>query len=151
MSNMKPKFRVKQIINLRRKMLGALGESVVIKLLEAKGFRLLDRNYLVRQGELDLILERSDIIHFFEVKTVSCETMLGRGKNVIHETFHRPEDNVTRSKLQKISKTIQIYLERRKFTERQWKFHVATVYINRKARKSWVKFIKDIPVGYNVL
>jgi putative endonuclease len=52
-----------------RQILGRAGERVALEHYERLGFRLLDRNYRTRAGELDLILYDGDTIVFAEVKT----------------------------------------------------------------------------------
>lgn len=49
--------------------IGNLGESAVCRYLEAKGYRILDRNYRIRGGEVDIVAEHDDEICFVEVKT----------------------------------------------------------------------------------
>ena len=48
--------------------LGRWGESRVARVYEAAGYEVLDRNWRVRGGELDLVLGRGDEIVFCEVK-----------------------------------------------------------------------------------
>ena len=52
-----------------RKDIGYYGERVAAKALLKRGYRLLEHNYTIRGGELDLILEKGDEIVFVEVKT----------------------------------------------------------------------------------
>jgi putative endonuclease len=49
--------------------LGRWGEGRVARHYEAAGYVVLDRNWQVRGGELDLVLARDDEIVFCEVKT----------------------------------------------------------------------------------
>ncbi len=49
--------------------LGRWGERRVARLYESSGYVVLDRNWRVRGGELDLVLSRGDEIVFCEVKT----------------------------------------------------------------------------------
>ncbi|MBV9159572.1 MAG: YraN family protein [Candidatus Kaiserbacteria bacterium] len=51
-----------------RRPIGDMGESIAAQYLERKGFRIIDRNYLKPWGEIDIIAEKSGIIHFVEVK-----------------------------------------------------------------------------------
>lgn len=53
----------------RRQSLGRKGENAALSLLTAKGYRLIERNYRRRFGEVDLILSNADTLVFCEVKT----------------------------------------------------------------------------------
>jgi putative endonuclease len=49
---------------------GAFGEQVTADYLTVRGDEILDRNWRVREGEIDLVSLSSDgIFHFIEVKT----------------------------------------------------------------------------------
>jgi putative endonuclease len=52
-----------------RPHLGRLGEDLALEHLERLGFRVLERNYRTRFGELDLIVCDDATIVFVEVKT----------------------------------------------------------------------------------
>jgi len=57
-----------------RKALGALGEQAAAEWYEAHGYSVTDRNWRVREGELDLVLLGADgSIVFCEVKTRSSD------------------------------------------------------------------------------
>lgn len=53
----------------RRKELGRRGEAAAAGWYENQGFTVLQRNWRVRSGELDLICARGDTVVFVEVKT----------------------------------------------------------------------------------
>jgi len=55
----------------RRRQLGQLGEQVASRYLIAQGYRLLDRNWRCRLGEIDLVAAHADQIIFVEVRTRS--------------------------------------------------------------------------------
>lgn len=65
-----------------RVALGEWGETRVARHYEAAGYRVLDRNWRVRGGELDLVLARGDEIVFCEVKTRSSDRF-GRGVEAV--------------------------------------------------------------------
>ena len=58
-----------------RKSLGRLGEQLAAEHFERLGWRIVDRNYQTRVGELDIVAVDGNALVFAEVKT--CR--LGRG------------------------------------------------------------------------
>jgi putative endonuclease len=52
-----------------RRDLGDFGERVAAAHLESKGYRILQRNFRVREGEIDIIAERAGTLVFTEVRT----------------------------------------------------------------------------------
>jgi putative endonuclease len=53
----------------RRRELGALGEALARRHLEARGLTVLDANFRTRHGELDLVAADERCLVFCEVKT----------------------------------------------------------------------------------
>ena len=52
-----------------RRDLGDFGERVAAAHLEAKGYRIRERNFRAREGEIDIIAERGGTLVFVEVRT----------------------------------------------------------------------------------
>lgn len=76
---------------------GNLAEDYAVKLLESKGYRIIDRNFRSRFGEIDIIAIKDDCLIFVEVKARWSQK------------FGKPEEAVTPSKLWKIGKTGEYY------------------------------------------
>jgi putative endonuclease len=53
----------------RRRTRGELGERIAERHLERRGYRIVERNFRTRYGEIDLIAVAPDAIVFCEVKT----------------------------------------------------------------------------------
>ena len=123
-----------------KRKLGAIGEEVACKYLETKGFRVLERNYLRKWGEIDIIAEKGNLLSFIEVKTVSREPgerEPGKG--------YRPEENVHPAKLKRLHRVIQTYLLDRKVPEgREWRIDIACVYLDFSTRKAKVEMLENI-------
>jgi putative endonuclease len=50
---------------------GARGETAAVSYLESKGWRVLERNFRTRFGEIDIIARHGDQVAFVEVKSWS--------------------------------------------------------------------------------
>ncbi|MDD4803732.1 MAG: YraN family protein [Candidatus Pacebacteria bacterium] len=125
-----------------KQLIGKLGEDIACKYLKSKGFTIINRNYLKKCGEIDIIAQNKGLIHFIEVKSVSREI----NKNIVSsETGYRPEDNLHTWKLERLRKTIQLYLaEKYVSSETEWFFDVITVYIDQEKRLSRVNMLKNV-------
>jgi len=58
-----------------RRVLGDLGERLAVQHLVAKGYRIRDRNFRVREGEIDIVAEQGDLLAFIEVRCRRGQTM----------------------------------------------------------------------------
>ena len=56
-------------MNGYNKKIGETGEKRAALHLILKGYRITDRNYRIRNGEIDIIAENGDILAFVEVKS----------------------------------------------------------------------------------
>jgi putative endonuclease len=54
---------------MTRSETGKLGEEAVCHYLEEHGYNIIDRNYRIKGGEIDIIAENGDILAFVEVKS----------------------------------------------------------------------------------
>ena len=53
-----------------KKKIGVLGENMACRFLVKQGFKILDRNYSKKWGEIDIVAKKNKIFRFIEVKTV---------------------------------------------------------------------------------
>ena len=54
---------------MNTKVLGTQGESVAVKFLKDKKYKILKQNFITKIGEIDIIAQTKDIIVFVEVKS----------------------------------------------------------------------------------
>lgn len=54
--------------NDEKKLLGAFGEDAAWRYLRRRGYKLLDRNFSCRFGELDIVAQKGGYVAFVEVK-----------------------------------------------------------------------------------
>jgi len=130
-----------------KQKIGKIGEDLACEFLKEKGFKIIERNYLKKWGEIDVIAGKAKKIHFVEVKTVSREIFLVNGENVIRETNdgYRPEDNIHPWKLQRLGRVIQSYLLQKDVPDDvDWQFDVITVYLDMAKQLSRVFLMEDV-------
>lgn len=61
-----------QVRKSRNRQIGAFGEATIAAYLQSRNFEIIDRNWRIKEGEIDLIAsDQSGVIHFVEVKTRS--------------------------------------------------------------------------------
>lgn len=53
----------------QHRRLGDRGEAMAAEFLQEKGYTIVETNFLVREGEIDLIAREKDELVFIEVKT----------------------------------------------------------------------------------
>ena len=78
-----------------RRALGAHGERLAARAYEARGARVVARNWRCADGELDLVLREGDALVFAEVKTRSSDR------------FGHPAEAVTPAKQARIRRLAQ--------------------------------------------
>jgi len=138
-----------KIFTSETQKIGEIGENIAIKFLMKHDFSVLDRNYTKKWGEIDIIAEKDNKLHFIEVKSVSRETLntfIPKSYNDSDERYqHRPEDNMHPWKLKRLSRTVQTYLLDKKISdEKEWQVDLLVVYLCQKEKKAKVKVVSDI-------
>ena len=74
----------------QRQRTGAFGEEVTAQYVVARGDEILDRNWRIREGEIDLVSLGSDgLFHFIEVKTRSSLAFGHPFEAINREKAHR--------------------------------------------------------------
>lgn len=102
-------------MSLLRKLLGRKGEERAAEFLAEKGYRILERNYRTRSGEIDLIALHEGCIVFVEVKTRTSTA------------FGAPELAVNPRKRSNMVKTALAYLKYKKLHQSPCRFDVVAI------------------------
>ena len=115
------------------KKTGSIGEKLAFRFLQERGFKIIETNYWRKWGEIDIVAEKDNILHFVEVKaTVSPET-----------SGYRPEENIRLWKKQRMSRAIKTYLSDRHISdEKEFLIDVVAMnldFLNKKVKMRWVQ------------
>ena len=113
-----------------RGKIGKRGEVAAMRFLEKRGYRILDKNYRCKSGEIDIVAREKDSIVFVEVKTrTSIE-------------FGLPEESLTPRKRAHLTKVALSYLSHRSIKEVNCRFDVVSVLMTGEDIQS-IHLIKD--------
>lgn len=113
-----------------RHILGKKGEDFAVKYLENIGYNIIERNFMCKKGEIDIIALDKDYVVFIEIKTRSSIE------------YGLPSESVTKKKLQHMKNTIKYYLYKRNLENKNIRVDVIEIYI--KAENYKVNHIKQI-------
>ena len=113
----------------RQQKLGEKGESIAVRQLKKDGYKILETNYRVQLGEIDIVAKDRDTIAFVEVKT----------RRSVH--FGSPKWAITAQKQKKISTVALYYLKTTNQSAAKARFDVVTVTLNQD--KPRVEIIKN--------
>jgi len=89
-------------VKSNNKITGNRGEELAAEFLSQKSYRLVERNFRTRFGEIDIISYDGPILVFVEVKTK------------IGHDFGEPEEMVNKSKIAKVKRMGEVYLQEKK-------------------------------------
>jgi len=106
---------------------GALGEDLALKFLISKGYALVERNYCIRGGELDLIMQKNGILIFAEVKMRRSAA------------FGHPAEAIGVRKQIKLLRAIRTYLECRK-PRKPWRCDLLVILFTSPLRAEITHF-----------
>ena len=105
---------------------GALGEWEAQQYLEAQGLIFVDKNYKIKQGEIDLIMKDEEYHVFIEVR---CR---------YHPDFGSSIETVTPGKQRRIIRTALHYLQKKDLLD-QTDCRFDVVGIDAARRIVWIK------------
>ncbi|TFG90433.1 MAG: YraN family protein [Syntrophobacterales bacterium] len=114
---------------------GTKGEDLAVACLKKEGYRIIERNYRCRYGEVDIIaMDKKDAV-FVEVK--------GRKS----DTFGSPEQAIGPAKQKKISKVALHYLQEEGLGDHNARFDVVAIrFIPQGTRIQLIRNAFDLSV-----
>lgn len=114
-----------------RREVGRVGEDAAVAALQARGYRILDRNVRLRHGKLDVIAEDSGAVVFVEVKARRSTA------------FGTPAEAVTARKQRALRGLAEAYLTRRRLVGRDCRFDVVEVWLDPTGRPGRVEILRN--------
>lgn len=122
---------------LNNREIGKLGESLAEKYLISKQFKILEKNFRTRNGEIDIIATEGSFLVFIEVKT---------RRNI---TYGYPREAVNYNKQIKIKQIACAYLNSHKLSSnhncnlKHLRFDVIEVMLDEYFREKSINLLKN--------
>lgn len=110
-------------------LVGRTGEDAAVQYLQRHGYRILERNYRCRLGEIDLIAREGSTLIFIEVKTRRSQK------------FGPAASAVTLEKQRHLIKASQVYMAHKGKRDEFCRFDVVTIDIDD--HESHIELLKD--------
>lgn len=149
----------------KRRQLGNLAEDIAEVFLVKSGFTIIDRNYLRKCGELDIVAKIRNIIHFIEVKgSFSRERDYKSVSRIFSQNSftkddfkinlsrvtgdidgYSPEENFHYQKQKRMKRAIETYImENSNISDFEWEVDLITVTIDLFKKEAIIKHIENI-------
>jgi len=114
---------------MNTKELGKQGEQIAIDYLRKSGYKILEKNFRNRFGEIDIVAKEKGTFCFIEVKTRS------------NLNFGVPKESVTISKQRRLNKIALSYLKKYNLLDTPARFDLVSVLISQQQIK--VELLKN--------
>ncbi|CAM4254893.1 YraN family protein [Saccharibacillus endophyticus] len=121
----------KKVASPTRKDKGRAAEEAATSYLQRQGWRIIERNWSCRSGELDIVAEQGEILLFVEVRSRSG---LGYGM---------PAESIDARKIGQVRRTAEVYLHRFGVSDRQIRFDAVAVMLGRNLEIRSLEHIED--------
>jgi putative endonuclease len=118
-----------------RRRLGQFGERIAAAHLEAEGYRIIERNFRCREGEVDIIAEDGRCLAFVEVRTRRGSAMGGAA------------DSLTLLKGARITAAAEAYCQERLSLPEERRIDVIAVDLSPEGRVLRLEHIESAFAG----
>lgn len=116
---------------MHNRQFGSYAEGLVIKFLQEQGYKILQKNYRCKFGEIDIIAKHQEFLVFIEVKArTSCK-------------FGLPQDSINYHKQQKIRNVSQVYLSVHNLHQKPIRYDVVALLFNKQYELEKIEVIKN--------
>jgi len=111
---------------------GNLGEDLACVYLKKQGYKILERNYYIRGGEIDIVAREKDSLVFVEVKT-----------RWSHK-YGLPVDSMTPWKIKYLLKAAKFYIQKINWGDKPYRLDFVGVDFVEDQKNPKIELIKNI-------
>ncbi len=103
---------------MKKQEVGKTGEQAACNALQKKGYRILERNYRCRQGEIDIVARHKGCLVFIEVRSKTGSA------------FGTPGESITSQKKQKLVSSALEYMGSHRDLPEDWRIDFVAVELD---------------------
>lgn len=104
---------------------GEKGENIACDFLVKNGYNILEKNFKLLFGEIDIIAEKKNCICFIEVKSRKSKK------------YGLPEEAITLKKKNKIRRVAEYFIQKRQLKNKIYRFDVISIYFKENILKEF--------------
>ena len=116
---------------MTRKATGILGEELAGRFLLDHGYRIIDRNYRVREGEVDIVATQNECLVFVEVRTKRSRI------------FGTSEESITEKKMEHLRTVANKYRDTHDNLPQSWRIDVVCIELNASGTPNRIEVIEN--------
>jgi putative endonuclease len=107
-------------------LIGKAGEELAEKYLTEKGYKIIERNFRSRRGEIDLVAFDHEALAFIEVKNYSFKSYLS------------PLSSISREKKICLTHAAKSFLLQENINNLYCRFDVLIIFVNQRAERRFL-------------
>lgn len=117
---------------MNKRNIGNKGEDLACQYIKKLGYQILERNYQIRGGEIDIIAKKDGELIFFEVKT-----------RYSHQ-YGLPEESITTYKIKSLLKSAKFYIQNINWGNQPYRIHLIAIDYTSADNLPYLNLVKDI-------
>lgn len=117
---------------MTKQTVGNYGEDLACEYLKKRGYKILERNYRIRGGEIDIVARDGETLVFVEVKT-----------RYSHD-FGSPGESITPWKIKALLKTARFYIQKIGWRDREYRLDFVGIDFVDSKDNPGIELIKNI-------
>jgi len=127
----------------QKRQFGDIGEEFAANFLKAKGYKILDRNWLIRGGEIDIVAAKTSGLFSQKIEEiVFAEVKSAQGGDTASAA-----QNVHYFKQRRLIKTAQTYLAAKKYLNLPWRIDVLLVDYDPFSKAAKIEHLENAVWG----
>ncbi|MFH1827519.1 MAG: YraN family protein [bacterium] len=111
---------------------GVFGEKIATQFLQSRGYSIIDKNFKVKFGEIDIVAIKNNVIHFIEVKSKSS-TLKGK-----------PYEQVNKNKLKKIKQVSLLYSKINHLSGLKQSIDIVSILLNNDSNNHEIEMFENV-------